>query len=99
MSAWAIRWGAVGAVVWVPRQAEFLVESSDSAGLRLSGDPIELWNARFEDAAPARSFPSFKKQRNFPTWWWPATMDRQIGFESWLERDHLMGGRLGTVCT
>jgi hypothetical protein len=78
------------AAVRVPRQAEFLVESSDSAGQQLSGDLTELSNARFEDAAPVRSFPSFKKQRNFPGWWWSATVDRLVGFESWLERDQLM---------
>lgn len=76
--------------VRVPRQVEFLVDFSDSAGQRLSGDLTELWTARFEDAAPVRSFPSFKKQRNFPGWWWSATVDRLVGFESWLERDHLM---------
>jgi hypothetical protein len=54
------------AAVRRPRQVEFLVEFSDSAGQRLSGDLTELRNARFEDAAPVRAFPSFKKQRNFP---------------------------------
>lgn len=78
------------AAVRVSRQAEFLVDFSDSAGRRSSGDLTELWNARFEDAAPVRSFPSFKKQRNFPGWWWSVTVDRLVGFESWLERDHLM---------
>ncbi|GAA0477519.1 hypothetical protein Aca07nite_72220 [Actinoplanes capillaceus] len=78
------------AAVRVSRHAEFLVEFSDSAGQQRSGDLTELWNARFEDAAPVRSFPSFKKQRNFPGWWWSATVDRLVGFESWLERDHLM---------
>lgn len=82
--------GRVTAAVGVPRQAEFLVEFSDSAGQRLSGDLTELWNARFEDAVPVRSFPAFKRQRNFPGWWWSATVDRLVGFESWLERDQLM---------
>jgi hypothetical protein len=42
------------AAVRRPRQVEFLVEFSDSAGQRLSGDLTELRNARFEDAAPVR---------------------------------------------
>src|SRR4051812_7844028 len=76
--------------VRVSRQAEFLVEFSDSAGQTAVGDLTDLWNARFEDASAVRSFPSFKGQRNFPGWWWSATVDRLVGFESWLERDRLM---------
>ncbi|MEV0903144.1 TnsA-like heteromeric transposase endonuclease subunit [Actinoplanes sp. NPDC049802] len=45
---------------------------------------------RFEDVAPARSFPTYRGQRNFPGWWWSSTMGRHVGFESWLERDHVM---------
>lgn len=44
----------------------------------------------FEDAAPYRSFPSFKGQRNYPGLWWSATGGRHVGFESWLERDTAM---------
>ena len=39
---------------------------------------------------PVRSFPSYRGQRNFPGWYWSATLGRQIGFESWVERDHLV---------
>ncbi|WP_312026399.1 TnsA-like heteromeric transposase endonuclease subunit [Rhodococcus aetherivorans] len=39
---------------------------------------------------PVRSFPSYRGQRNFPGWYWSATLDRRIGFESWVERDHLV---------
>jgi len=54
-------------------------------------EPLDrCWAVRFEEAAPARSFPSFKGQRNFPGWWWSSTVGRHIGYESWLERDHLM---------
>src|SRR5664280_2257434 len=45
---------------------------------------------RFEAVAPVRAFPSFKRQRYFPGLWWSATTRRQVGYESWLERDHLM---------
>jgi hypothetical protein len=44
----------------------------------------------FEDAAPYRSFPSFKGQRNYSGLWWSATGGRHVGFESWLERDTAM---------
>jgi hypothetical protein len=37
-----------------------------------------------------RSFPSYRGQRNFPGWYWSATQGCRIGFESWVERDHLV---------
>jgi hypothetical protein len=45
---------------------------------------------RLEDGRPVRSFPSYRGQRNYPGWYWSATMGRRIGFESWVERDHLV---------
>jgi hypothetical protein len=39
---------------------------------------------------PVRSFPSYRGQRNYPGWYWSATMGGRIGFESWVERDHLV---------
>lgn len=54
-------------------------------------EPLDrCWTVPFEEVAPVRSFPSFKGQRNFPGWWWSSTMERHVGYESWLERDHLM---------
>ena len=43
-----------------------------------------------ELVCPARSFPSYRGQRNYPGWYWSATMGGRIGFESWVERDHLV---------
>ncbi len=37
-----------------------------------------------------RSFPSFKRQKNFTGLYYAATMDAHVGFESWLERDVAM---------
>lgn len=48
------------------------------------------WSAPFEEFRPVRRFPSYKGQRHFPGRWWSATMGRHVGYESWLERDHLM---------
>ena len=45
---------------------------------------------RLEDGRPVRSFPSYRGQRNYPGWYWSATMGRRVGFESWVERDHLV---------
>jgi hypothetical protein len=45
---------------------------------------------RFEDALPARPFRFGKGLRSFAGWWYFATTAAHVGFESWLERDHLM---------
>jgi hypothetical protein len=45
---------------------------------------------RFEDVPPARRFPSYAGQRNYPGLYYAATMDRHVAFESWLERDQAM---------
>ncbi|HZD00788.1 MAG TPA: TnsA-like heteromeric transposase endonuclease subunit [Actinomycetes bacterium] len=44
----------------------------------------------FEDVSPVRAFRWSKGQGNFPGWWWSATTGRHVGYESWLERDHVM---------
>lgn len=54
-------------------------------------EPLErCWNVRFEDMPPVRSFPSRPGQRHFPGLWWAATTGDHVGYESWLERDHVM---------
>jgi hypothetical protein len=45
---------------------------------------------RFEEALPARPFRFEKGLRSFAGWWYFATAGAHVGFESWLERDHLM---------
>jgi hypothetical protein len=45
----------------------------------------------FESCQPVREFPSFKSQRHYPGQWWTATTGTLIGYESWLERDTLIG--------
>ena len=45
---------------------------------------------RFEDAVPVRPFHFEKGLASFAGWWWMASTGRHVGFESWLERDHLM---------
>jgi hypothetical protein len=44
----------------------------------------------FETARPVRSFPSWPGKRSYSGWWWCATTSGHVGFESWLERDHVM---------
>ena len=68
----------------------FEVEYVDADGAVRREPLAQGWSVRFEEGAPARSFPSYRGQRNFPGWWWSATTGRHVGFESWLERDQLM---------
>jgi hypothetical protein len=50
----------------------------------------DVTQVAFERIAPVRSFPSYKGQRNFPGFYYSATMDAHVPFESWLERDTAM---------
>ena len=44
----------------------------------------------FEDGQPVRRFRPRKGQRHLSGRWWCATNGGHVGFESWLERDHVM---------
>jgi hypothetical protein len=50
----------------------------------------ECWGIEFEAASPMRRFPSYRGQRHFPGLWWSSTTESHVGYESWLERDHVM---------
>lgn len=57
----------------------------------LSVQPLDAaWVLPFQDCSPVRALPSYKGQRNFTGLLWCATNSRLVGYESWLERDHLM---------
>jgi len=45
---------------------------------------------RLEAAAAFREFHFEKGQRSFAGWWWLATTGSHVGYESFVERDHLM---------
>lgn len=47
----------------------------------------EVADVGFEAVAAVREFPSYRGQRHFPGWYYAATLDAHVGFESWLERD------------
>lgn len=66
------------------------LEAGGRGPVERQGSLASCWNARFEDVPPVRRFPSYKGQRNFPGLYFAACMGRHVGFESWLERDHLM---------
>jgi hypothetical protein len=45
----------------------------------------------FEQVLAVQEFPSYRGQRNYPDLYYAATVDRHVGYESWLERDTVMG--------
>lgn len=53
-------------------------------------DLLDAWAFPFELVRPIRRIASFKGQRNFTGLWWSSTTGDHVGFESWVERDHLM---------
>jgi hypothetical protein len=46
-------------------------------------------DVRFEDVPPVRPFRWSRGLGHFPGWWWSATVRCHVGYESWLERDHV----------
>ncbi|WP_331719945.1 TnsA-like heteromeric transposase endonuclease subunit [Streptomyces sp. NBC_00147] len=69
---------------------EIELEYVSSVGVRESGALQSLWSVPFEGVQPARRIPVFRGQGNWCGWYWSATCDGHVGFESWLERDRLM---------
>jgi hypothetical protein len=52
--------------------------------------PLEqAWAVPLEQFIPVRRFRSRKGQRHLSGLWWSATTGGHVGFESWLERDHV----------
>jgi hypothetical protein len=50
----------------------------------------DAWAVRFKAGAPTRRFNLRKGQRHLPDRWCLATDGGHVGYESWLERDHVM---------
>jgi hypothetical protein len=84
------------------RVASAAVTAAGAAGTRFTVDfraADGVWQSvplmscpgvRFEHVLQAREFRFEKGLRNFAGWWYFATTGSHVGFESWLERDHLM---------
>jgi hypothetical protein len=70
--------------------AGFELEYWPVAGERSRGSLAGCWSVPFERCRPVRSFPSYRGQSSFSGWWWLATTAEHVGYESWLERDHLI---------
>jgi hypothetical protein len=69
---------------------DFEVDHVAEDGVRRRVALADAWAVRFEEAAPARRFNLRKGQRHLPGRWWSATDGGHVGYESWLERDHVM---------
>ncbi|MGH3275169.1 MAG: TnsA-like heteromeric transposase endonuclease subunit [Streptosporangiaceae bacterium] len=69
---------------------EFQIGYTTEDGARLR---LPLANAAavpFADMQPSRRIRARKGQRHLPGRWWSASDARQVGYESWLERDQVM---------
>ncbi|MFE7115179.1 TnsA-like heteromeric transposase endonuclease subunit [Streptomyces sp. NPDC057654] len=73
-----------------PPAKGFEVAYADQDGSEFRRPLVDAWAFRFEDVAPVRAFKSYKGQRHLPGLWWSSTVGGHIGYESWLERDHVM---------
>jgi hypothetical protein len=68
----------------------FFLEFVGADGTRHREPLAACATARLEDALPVRSFQWAKGASHFPGSWWSSTTGDHVGFESWLERDHVM---------
>jgi hypothetical protein len=67
-------------------EVEYVTEDGAAHRVELS----DAWPVRFELARPVRALRSRRGQRHLPGRWWSATDGGHVGYESWLERDHVM---------
>lgn len=82
--------GGLAVATAAPRAAGFDVAFVDHDDQERRGALAQLWSVRFENMNPVRTFHSFQGQRNYQGAWWLSTTGAHVGFESWLERDHVM---------
>jgi hypothetical protein len=68
----------------------FFLEFTEADGTRRREPLAACATFRLEDALPVRRFQWAKNSLHFPGWWWSSTTGDHVGFESWLERDHVM---------
>jgi len=81
----AVSGGAAGRTV-DGFEVAWLTEDGGEHRARLA----DAWSVQFEWCLRTRRFPSYKGQRHFNGRWWSSTAGQHVGYESWLERDHLM---------
>ncbi len=69
---------------------EFVLRYLEAPGAERSERPAAWPGLRPEGFCPVRGFRWSRGQRHMPGWWWSVTTGDHVGYESWLERDHLM---------
>jgi hypothetical protein len=69
---------------------DFEVSFTGEDGVEDRRGLAEAWATPFEAGLPVRRFTPHKGQRHLSGLWWCATTGGHVGFESWLERDHVM---------
>jgi hypothetical protein len=74
----------------VPASAGFGVSFVDVDGGRHRGPLSSCWMVPFERVLPVRAFGSHMGKKSFSGLWWFATTADHVGYESWLERDHVL---------
>lgn len=74
----------------LPAPDSFVVEFVTEDGVAGKVGLADASPVRFEVMAPVRRFASRRGQRHLPGRWWSATDGHHVGYESWLERDHVM---------
>ena len=62
----------------------------DEAGVEHREFPASWPGLRPEGFLPVRGFRWARGQGHLPGWWWSVTTGSHVGYESWLERDHVM---------
>src|SRR5258708_40353591 len=62
----------------------------EAAGAERREFPVSWAGLCPEAFAPVREFRWTRGQRHLPGLWWSATTGSHVGYESWLERDHVM---------
>jgi len=69
---------------------EFELCYLDAGGTERRELPASWPGLQPEVFRPVREFRWARGQRHLPGLWWSATTGSHVGYESWLERDHLM---------
>lgn len=65
------------------------ISHSSEDGVELRTPLADAWAVPFEAGPPVRRFTARKGQHHLSGLWWSATMGRHVGYESWLEHDHV----------
>ena len=74
----------------VPASAGFGVSFVGMDGGRRREFLSSCWMEPFERVLPVRAFGSHAGKKSFSGLWWLAATAKHVGYESWLERDHVM---------